>query len=263
MTGPLITLVLPYFNEADFIAETLDSLARQADRRFALVLVDNASTDGSAAIAREGCTAMADIGVTFLHEAQPGKLFALRRGLAEAGTPYVATLDADTLYPPDYVARTLASFVSGQDVVAVMALGMAPAGPDAGFRRQQVFARLMPQKCHTGGYGQAFDRLALEQAGGFDPARWPYVLEDHEIVHRIGKLGRVIYPAGHACVTSDRRSDRSGCSWNAGERLLYKLLPGVLMDWFFYRFLGPQFEQRGLNNLRLREQRWQADQASS
>ena len=55
ITGPKVTLVLPYFNEAQFIARTIESLARQRDRRFSLILVDNASTDQSTRIVRETC----------------------------------------------------------------------------------------------------------------------------------------------------------------------------------------------------------------
>ena len=262
MTGPRITFVLPFYNEAEFIGRTLASLAAQRDRGFALILVDNGSTDGGAAIAREACAAMPDIAVEFIDEPTPGKLNALTAGLSRATTPFVGTMDADTIYPPEYVGRILRLFGQAGDVVAVLAFGM-PEGADFASARLRLYAGLLPGKCHTGGYGEAFRRDALEKAGGFDAAIWPYVIEDHEIVHRVGKLGRLAYDPEHVCFPSDRRKDRSDCSWSLGERVLYKLLPAGMMDWFFYRFLARRFERRGLRNIRLRDQAWRNDGAPS
>jgi len=253
----LITFVLPYYNEAGFIAATLASLAAQTDRRFRLVLVDNASDDGSEVVAREACGAMPDITVTFLHEARPGKIHALRAGLGQVSTPLVGTIDADTIYPPGYVAQALAMFASNPAASCALAFGISPGDGHAGqMALLRLYARLFPRKCHTGGYGQNFRREFLERAGGFDAERWPHVLEDHEIVHRVRKFGPILYGADFVCHPSDRRDDRSRCSWTLGERVIYKLLPTPFMDWFFYRFLGPGLERRGLGNLRLREKSW-------
>lgn len=254
----LLTLVMPYYNEAGYITRTLRSIAQQTDRRFQMILVNNASTDESEQLAREACRSMSDIAVQFLSEDHPGKIFALRTGLAEAATPYVATMDADTIYPPDYVARILREFAARKGVAAVLAFDR-PAGAETllATSRQRLFADYFPGKCHTGGFGQAFDRIMLEQCGGFASDLWPYVLEDHEIIHRIGKLGSLAYAPDHVCSPSDRRSDRSDCSWTTFERIAYKLMPAARMDWFFYAFLANRFERRGLRNIKLRDQAWQ------
>lgn len=258
-----LTLVLPYYNEAGFIGDTLASLAAQTCRDFALVLVDNNSADGGAAKARAACAAMSDIPVRFLHEAEPGKLHALRTGLAKAETALVGTIDADTHFPPEYVARILYLFDRQPGTAMAIAFNV---GEDRSRRRcrklQHVQARLFPRKAHGGGTCQAFDRRMFDAAGGFDPARWPFVLEDHEIVHAVGKLGTIAWSPDHVCHASERRSDRSDCSWTVFERVLYKLLPDRAMDWFFYRFLARRFERRGLVNMRLREQQqWQVETA--
>ena len=45
----LLTIVLPFFNEQGWIGRTIDSLVAQNDERFLLLLIDNGSTDGTAA----------------------------------------------------------------------------------------------------------------------------------------------------------------------------------------------------------------------
>ena len=254
MSG-LISLVLPYYNEEAYLGATLATLAEQTDRQFELILVDNASSDRSAEIAAGAQALMPDVRVRLLEEPRPGKLNALATGVAAATGEIVATLDADTIYPPAYVGRMRALFEDG--VVAVLAFGRPPGSAGKASQLQRFYAALLPGKCHTGGYGDAFRHDALVRAGGFDLSRWPFVLEDHEIVHRIGRLGRLAYAADHVCFPSERRSDRSGCSWTVGERILYKFLPDSLMDWFFYRYLAQRFERRGLSNLRLRDKNWE------
>lgn len=253
MTVPL-TLVLPFYNEAGYIAATLESLAAQDCRDFRVIAVDNGSTDRGPAIARETVARFPWLEVEFLHEVAPGKIHALRTGTCAAETALVGTLDADTIYPPDYVARILESFARRPDAACVLAF--AAEGRPLPPRSLILQSRLLRGKCHSGGCGQTFRREALEAAGGFDPARWGWVLEDHEIIHRVSRHGPLVYDSGHLCFPSDRRTDRSGCSWTLAERLAYKLLPGAAMDWFFYRFLAGRFTARGLANVRLRDQEW-------
>lgn len=251
-----ITFVLPYYNEERFIAATLASLAGQSDRRFALRLVNNRSTDGGEAAARAAAEAMPDINIEFLREDRPGKIFALQNGAEGIATDLVGTLDADTVYPPDYVSRVISQFGMDQDLACFMALkeNREETGTCNPGKWLQVL--LWPRHCHSGGYGQAFRRTALEQAGGFDPARWPFVLEDHEIAHSVQRFGSLGYRRDHVLVTSDRRGEQRSPGWSPIERLAYKLLPGHLGLWFFHRILAPRFARRGLGNAALRSGVW-------
>lgn len=254
-----ITLVLPYFNEAGYIGRTLASLGCQSDRRFELVLVDNGSTDDTTAVARAiAAEALRDIEVRWRVEPRPGKIFALRAGLELVATEFVATIDADTIYPDDYVARTIAMFDADLGAVAVLAV-RGHRDRAAWFPLVQTV--LFPGKCLTGGYGQAFRTQDLKAAGGFDPATWPYVLEDHEIMARIGQRGRLLYATDHSCEPSNRRKDRASVDWTLLERVLYKLMPPRWLPWFFHAFLAPRFARRGLANVNLRAKSWLPEQS--
>lgn len=175
---------------------------------------------------------------------------------------FVAFGDADTLYPPDYLATADRAFTDGgDDLIAVMAVDVpAPAdGPAARrkrFLRSGVAARLWPKQTHSGGFGQTFRTAALRAAGGYSAAQWPYVLMDHEVMQRVLKLGRAAYPRDFWCIPSPRRSDRRRVRWTLAERLLYHFTPFALKDWYFYRFLGPRLAARRLTHLNLREKSW-------
>lgn len=260
----LLTVILPFFNEQGWIGRTIDSLVAQSDTRFRLILINNGSTDGGRAEAEAHITLLGDRAEIIVC-AEPGKIPAMAAGLARVDTPLVAVCDADTRYPPEYVARIIAMFDRAPSASAVMAIDLYnPPQSDAALRRTAFIlrkARRFPAKCHAGGYAQAFRTAALRAAGGFDTARWPYVLEDHEIVHRAMRHGPALYHADHVCFPSDRRACRKSVSWTRGERLLYRYVPRWAMDWYFYRFLGPRLAARQCMGIALRAKDWSASSA--
>lgn len=252
------TVLIPFFNERDVLGGTLASLAAQ-DVAFELILIDNGSTDGSGAVAAAACRRLS-LAYTLLVERRPGKVSALAAGVARTATPFVATCDADTLYPPDYLRRA-GRLLTATGAVAGGAYFVRPGASAqehaaAGARLARA-ARLLPRQCHTGGAGQVFRTAALRRAGQFDAARWRYVLEDHEIMHRIAKLGPLAYGGGLWCAPSPRERDRDSIRWTLLERMLYHLTPGPARDWFFYAFLGGRLAARRLSSDRIRERRFQ------
>lgn len=249
------TFVIAYFNEADFLPATLAALAAQTEP-FRLVLVDNASTDASPAIAR--AFSAPHIDVVHLHEPRPGKIHALESAMAHLSTEFSAFGDADTFYPPHYLAAATRAFDAGPRTVAVMALRVDESrSPLRRALYSGVITRILSKQTHTGGYGQAFRTAALQAAGGFSDRYWPYVLLDHEIMQRVTKQGRVVYPYDFWAIPSPRRADRRRVRWTLAERILYHVTPFALKDWYFYCFLGPRLKARGITHLNLRDKPWE------
>lgn len=262
--GRAWTAIVPFFNERDHLATTLASLAAQYEPP-AIVLVDNASTDGSAAVGMAACHRLG-LPVTLIEERRPGKVAALAAGLAHVHTPFVATCDADTWYPVDYLARAQALLERDGCVAAGAFFVDRKAGALARLAAAigiLAAARLLPAQCHAGGAGQAFNTQALRLAGGFDPARWEYVLEDHEIIHRIMRWGAMHYGASLWCAPLRRPRDRRSVRWTLIERLVYIATIGTRGDWFFYNFLARRLAARGLSSQSLRETPFQSLQLPS
>jgi glycosyltransferase involved in cell wall biosynthesis len=257
-----LTVVIPYYNEAGFIGETLRSLLAQSRPPDQIILVDNASADGSEAVCRAVLAGTPHPAVLFLREERPGKAHALETGCGRAAGAFIALCDADVAYPPHYLGLALDLFAAApKDTVAVMAQVVeknpaACAETRGKLRRTVWWSRLLPGKCFTGGAGQIFRAEALRRAGGFSAARWNYVLLDHEIMNRMRRQGRSLYHADLWLLHSDRRKDRGGVRWGLLDRILYRYTPGFLGDWFFYRWLGPRFARRRMTQLNLRVQPW-------
>lgn len=255
------SVVIPFYNEAAFLGATVASIGAQSRPPERIILVDNGSTDGSSAA---GAAALAEIGVaaTIIDAPIPGKAAALKAGLASVDTAFVATCDADTIYPADYLATAARIFTDGgAGLVAALAFGVGePFSLKGRLARAKgaLAARLMPSQAHSGGFGQCFRVAALRRAGGFDPEIWPFCLMDHEIIHRLSKEGRIAHAYDFWCAPSARRADRRRVRWSLAERLLYHAVPRSRRDWYFYAWLGPRFAGRNLSQLNLREKTWDA-----
>ncbi len=254
------TVLVPFYNERGYLPRTLRSLCEQSLPPAQIILVDNASTDESADLARQVLQDYPHIAARILHESRPGRTQAMQCGLKEVATPFVATCDADTWYPRHYLERADRLFAAHPDAASVMAIDIysAPQSWCARLKRLKtcLVAALLPRQCHTGAYGHMFRTEVLRRCGGFDPQIWPYVMEDHELAHRVLKEGASIYRFDLWCMPSARRTNAESVCWKLGERVLYHLTPWALKDWFFYSFLAGRLRQRRLDNMALRERNW-------
>lgn len=257
--GARLTIILPFYNEEGWIGQTMASLAEQTDTRFRIILVDNASTDAGSAEALAAGRSISDR-LTIISCPTPGKTNAMQCGLAAVQTPLVAICDADTHYPPDYVHQIITLFDGDAGAAAVMAINLYAPVDAAASRRRIAFIlrknRRFRAKCHAGGYAQSFRTEILRKVGGFDVKIWPYLMEDHEIIHRVHRHGHSLYRANHVCFPSDRRTSRDRVSWTRFERLLYRYMPQQGMNWFFYDFLAARFAARKTLAAALREKTW-------
>ncbi len=94
-----VSLVIPAYNEESHLAECLDAVAAQTVKPFEVIVVDNNSTDATAAVARRYPF------VTLLHEERQGPAYARDCGFNAAHGDIIGRTDADSLLAPDWVAR--------------------------------------------------------------------------------------------------------------------------------------------------------------
>jgi len=113
---PPLTVVIPCFNEAATIEQVVERVALHAPPGTEVIVVDDASTDGTAAILRDRVAGRA--ARVFFHETNRGKGAALRTAFAAASGDVVLVQDADLEYDPRDYAKILAPIVEGRaDVV--------------------------------------------------------------------------------------------------------------------------------------------------
>ncbi len=115
--GPLISVLIPCFNESKVIAASIERILNSNWPRLEVLVLDDGSTDATAAVVREAYGA--EPRVTLLSFPNGGKARALNRGLVHAKGDVIVALDADTLFPPDTLPRLVRWFAdSGVGAVA-------------------------------------------------------------------------------------------------------------------------------------------------
>ena len=105
---PLVSVVIPAFNAASVIAETLDSVCAQTFQDFEVIIVDDGSTDETAAVAREFCAA--DARFTLIQQPNGGPSVARNTAVEHARGEWIAFLDADDVWLPEKLARQMELF---------------------------------------------------------------------------------------------------------------------------------------------------------
>ncbi len=121
MDAATFFVVVPFFQEARGIRATLEALAAQTDRAFSLVLVDNGSTDGGAAVVTAFGATQPDLPLHLIAEPQRGTGAAADSGFRYAvarGARWIARTDADCLPRTDWIANLKRAFESGLEFVA-------------------------------------------------------------------------------------------------------------------------------------------------
>lgn len=117
MTHDLISVIIPVYNAAQWLSETLDSLKSQTYADFEAILVDDGSTDGSAAICREYCSA--DARFRLISQANGGVSSARNSGIDSAKGEWICFMDADDIMPPDALDSLLRAAIQSDTKITV------------------------------------------------------------------------------------------------------------------------------------------------
>jgi glycosyltransferase involved in cell wall biosynthesis len=216
------SVVIPAYNEAGYLGETLQSLRDQDfDGPFEVIVVDNHSTDETATVA-------AGFGVRLLYEAERGVCAARQRGSAAALGEIIVSTDADTVTPQNWLRSLDATFAAAPDAVAV-------AGP-CRYANPCWWARVFPtlqfglvagvfaitgSVCYVTATNLAVRRSAFP---GYD-IQLTQGGDELDLLRRLRRAGRVIWNRHNVVTTSPRRLQQG-------------LLYSIVVSFFVYYFLA-------------------------
>lgn len=106
MTKPLVSILIPTFNSAQFIAETIASVQQQTYENWEIIVVDDVSTDGTVALISKIRETDVRIQLQVL-ERNSGTGVARNTALAKTKGKYIAFLDADDLWKPEKLEKQI------------------------------------------------------------------------------------------------------------------------------------------------------------
>ncbi len=195
VTDPLVSIVTPSFNQAEFLAETITSVLNQSYPRIEYIIVDGNSTDGSVEIIKQ----YQDQITWWVSEKDQGQTDAINKGFQQATGDIFAWLNSDDRYHPQAVSEAVQFFIENPDVGLVYGdvnfinqqgkrLGQFNA-KETNYQKLRQGRVYIPQQA-------AFWRADLwKEVGPLDPAM--FFAMDYDLWVRLAKISPIHYYAGH------------------------------------------------------------------
>lgn len=95
----MISVLIPLYNKEKQIEQTIHSILKQSFQNYEIIIIDDGSTDHSI----EEVKKITDSRIRLIHQSNAGVSAARNRGIKEARGEYIAFLDADDEWKPDYL----------------------------------------------------------------------------------------------------------------------------------------------------------------
>ena len=106
MIESLVSVITPCYNGSKYIAETIESVMKQTYPNWEMLVIDDGSTDDSAKIVQK--YAEKDARIHLIYQENEGSASARNHGIRLAKGQYIAFLDADDLWEPEFLERQIA-----------------------------------------------------------------------------------------------------------------------------------------------------------
>jgi glycosyltransferase involved in cell wall biosynthesis len=221
-------VAVPAFNEEQSLGATLRALLAQEQRPLVVCVVDNASSDGTAAVVRDASDAFraAGIGLQLVREPDRGTGAAADTGMrvaVAAGASFLLRTDADSLPRRDWAGRMRSRLAGGIDLVA----GAIVARDDEQLSRREYLTVAILMKAGAlgavfrnwrPGYKARFHLLTGSNCGvradmyvrvdGFPRARIDEVHDDRALMNRVRRISPRVVSDHEAVVASSARRYR-------------------------------------------------------
>lgn len=122
---PEFSVIIPLYNKEQYIARAIDSVLGQTIHDFELIIIDDGSTDRSAAVVKQ----YADPRIRIIQQDNSGVSAARNRGAQEARHEYIAFLDADDIWDYRFL-ETISSLITDYQSAGAFITSFSIVGPD-------------------------------------------------------------------------------------------------------------------------------------
>jgi glycosyltransferase involved in cell wall biosynthesis len=216
--NPLVSVIIPCYNGETFLEETITSALVQTYHNVEVIVIDDGSTDGSAAIAQK-------FPVRYIPQKNRGLTPTRNRGIRESRGSYIVFLDADDRLRPDAIEAGLRAFA--ENPVCAMTVGdhlfVSHDGSHLSDSNKQCLPNSHYEALLRSNFVEMissvlFRKSALEKVGGFDTGL--RVAEDYDLYLRIARDNPICC---HSSVIAEYRLHQTNASHNS-ELMLVKTL---------------------------------------
>lgn len=200
---PLVSVIIPVYNAADFLPYQLEALAAQLNAPpFEVIVADNGSTDHIKKVIDDFQKKLNISLIDASHK--KGQSFARNLAVFKASTNYILACDADDVVSPNWVS-SLSQYVLDEDCIVTTPLlpfyphlGESPETAPESRKTRKMLLGLNEFPFAQGG-SAAYRRSSFIEVGGFDES-FRGGSEDIDLSWRITDSGRNLYFCDKACL---------------------------------------------------------------
>jgi glycosyltransferase involved in cell wall biosynthesis len=185
---PLVSIIMPAWNRQELIQAAIDSVLAQTYHNWELLIVDDGSTDATVDVV--STYAKRDKRIKLYTPGHGGVCQARNHGIEHAKGKWVAFLDSDNTWTPEYLTAVVATLDSSSKEVAYAAIKMNRAD-DTLYRATEPNPSLLEIGNHVDLNALIVKRTLLKGVGGFDTSLRRMV--DYDLVIRLSKKVSFVY----------------------------------------------------------------------
>jgi glycosyltransferase involved in cell wall biosynthesis len=178
---PLVSIVMPSYNQAPYLADACHSVARQDYPNIEFIIIDGASTDGSVEIINTLSSDPANRISFFVSEKDSGQAEAINKGFARANGEIIAWLNSDDLYMLGAVSKAVDIFSKNPQVGLVFSNVFSIDAKSQLINTMRFGKRGLRELLAFNIISQPgvfFKRSVLDRSGWLDPS-YHFLLDQH------------------------------------------------------------------------------------
>lgn len=249
---PLVSIITPSFNQAEFLEETILSVLKQTYPHIEYIIIDGGSTDSSVDVIKkyEG-----EI-TAWVSEQDKGQTDAINKGFNRASGEILAWINSDDTYAsPQTVAEAVNFLVSNPEVAMVYAdcNFIDETGKVIGkfASRQTDYAKLRTGYVHIPQQTMFFRAGYWKELGPLDPSF--YFAMDYDLWIRIAKHAPLQYLSGKTWAnfrihTSSKTNVNDERGWKEMLRVHYRdggsVFSPIVAKYYLRKIIGPLWKWR-------------------
>ncbi len=194
--NPLVSIIMPAYNAAEYIAAAIESVLSQNYRNFELIIVDDGSTDNT----KDIIAGFKDEKIKYFYKENAGAASARNLAIKKSKGDFLITLDADDMIAPDFIAKHLQQFEKHPETDLVYCddylidedgkptqVSERPEYPD----RKSLIKDLFRYGCPIVPFRTCIRKSVFDKIGFFDEDL--LVGEDYDMMRRFVKSGLKIH----------------------------------------------------------------------
>ncbi|WP_297337204.1 glycosyltransferase family A protein [Algoriphagus sp.] len=239
----LVSVVIPCYNQADYLRETVQSVLKSTYDPIELIIVNDGSTDHSLQIAKELASQFPEI--TVLNQKNAGVAVARNHGIQQANGQFILPLDGDDLISNRYIEKAVEVLQSNSSVKVVYAKAVKFDSSGTQAWNLKAFSRYALAKDNMIYVAALFRKKDWEACGGFSEDMtmgredWEFWIK---MLKNEGEVVQLPFVGFFYRLTPNSKRKRTGTSQKKKERIAY--LNRKHIDFFNRELSGPLRIQR-------------------